>query len=98
MDRPGGRYLLGKVAKLFLRRICGEGVEIKFIDGLWTRQIGTYFFPDGLSFDYSYADFDSWKHQAEIYESSTKDHWLQHYTPQKGMSSSMSEPVTAKIR
>lgn len=84
MDRPGGRFLLGKVATLFLRRLCGTGVEIKFIDGLWTRQVGTYFFPDGLRFDYAYADFDSWKRQAEIYESDTRDYWLQHYSPQEG--------------
>lgn len=84
MDHPGGRFLLGKAATLFVRRICGKGVEFKFIDGLWTRQVGNYSFPDGLRFDYTYADFDSWKRQAETYESGARDYWLQHYSPQKG--------------
>jgi FkbM family methyltransferase len=84
LDRPGGRFLLGKIATGFLRKINGEGVEIAYVDGLWTRRVGSAFFPDGLRFDYTYADFDSWKRQAEIYASDTKEYWLQHYHPQEG--------------
>ena len=84
LDRPGGRFLLGKIATRFLRRRVRDGVEIAYLEGMWTRRVGPHFFPDGLRFDYTYADFDSWKRQAEIYESDTKDFWLQHYRPQEG--------------
>lgn len=75
---------MGKIASRFLRRISGPGVEIAFIDGLWTRRVGSDYFPDGSSFEYTYADFDSWKQQAEIYASNTSDYWLRHYRPREG--------------
>jgi FkbM family methyltransferase len=84
LDRPGGRFLLGKIATGFLRQMNGDGVEIAYIEGLWTRRVGSDFFPDGLRFDYTYADFGSWKRQMEICASDTKDFWLQHYCPQEG--------------
>lgn len=84
LDRPGGRLLLGKIATGFVRRAGGDGVEIKYVDGMWTRRAGRHFFPDSLRFDYTYADFDSWKRQAEIYASDTKEYWLQYYRPQEG--------------
>jgi FkbM family methyltransferase len=84
LDRPGGRFLLGKIATSFLRRIGGDGVEIAYVEGLWTRCAGSDFFPDGLGFDYKYADFDSWKRQMDVYAADTKEYWLQHYRPQEG--------------
>jgi FkbM family methyltransferase len=64
--------------------MTGPGVEIAYVNGLWTRQVGTNYFPDGLRFEYGYADFDAWKRQAEIYASDTSDYWFQHYRPQEG--------------
>jgi FkbM family methyltransferase len=84
LDRPGGRFLLGKVATSFLRRIIGDGVEIAYVEGMWTRRVGPYYFPDGFTFDYAYADFNSWKRQVEIHASDTEDYWLQYYRPQEG--------------
>ena len=84
LDRPGGRFLLGKFATGFLRRIGGDGVEILYVHGMWTRRVGNNFFPDGLRFDYVYPDFQVWRQQAETYASETRDYWLQHYKPQQG--------------
>jgi FkbM family methyltransferase len=84
LDRPGGRPLLGKITTQFVRRLAGDDIEIKYKDGLWTRRVGSDFFPDSLRFEYSYADFDSWKRQMERYAFDTKEYWLQHYRPKEG--------------
>jgi FkbM family methyltransferase len=84
LDRPGGRALLGKIVTWAVQRAGGEGIEIAYLDGLWTRRIGSHFLPDSLRFDYTYTDFGSWKRQAEQYAADTKEYWLQHYCPQEG--------------
>ncbi len=84
LDRPCGRHLLGKIATSFIRRAAGDDVEIAYVDGLWTHRVGSNFFPDGLRFDYTYADFNSWNGKMERYVSDTKDYWLKHYCPQEG--------------
>jgi FkbM family methyltransferase len=84
LDHPGGRFLLGKIATRFVKRLGGDGVEIAYVDGMWTRRVGGDFFPDGQRFEYTYADFESWKHQGEIYASDTREYWLQHYGPREG--------------
>lgn len=84
LDRPGGRFLLGRIATSVVQRGGGDGVEIAYMDGLWTRRFGSDFFPDSLSFDYTYANFTGWKHQMEQYAADTKEYWLQHYLPQEG--------------
>jgi FkbM family methyltransferase len=84
LDRPGGRLVLGKLATSYFRRVAGPGVEIAYMDGLWTRKIGTAFFPDGLKFEYAYVHFDAWKRQMEVNASYTRDFWLRHYKPREG--------------
>jgi FkbM family methyltransferase len=84
LDRPGGRFLLGKIATCIVQRGGGDGVEVAYTNGLWTRRVGSDFFPDSPAFDYTYACFDDWKHQMEQYAADTKEYWLQHYLPQKG--------------
>lgn len=84
LDRPGGRFLLGELATSFFRRIAGEGVEITYVEGMWTRRVGPHFFPDGPEFNYAYADFDRWNREAELYVSQTKDFWLYNYGPKEG--------------
>jgi len=76
--------LLGKIATRFLRRLGGAGVELVYVDGMWTRHVGPYFFPDGVRFEYDYADFDEWKRQAGKYLSGARDYWLTHYRPKEG--------------
>jgi FkbM family methyltransferase len=83
LDRPGGRFLLGRVATRFLRR-TGYQVEILYRDGLWTRHTGLHFFPDSPSFEYEYDDFSKWENQVEIQIERTRDFWLQHYNPENG--------------
>lgn len=84
LDRFGGRTLLGSIATLYFRRISGHDLEITHLNGLWTRRVGGYFFPDGPRFEYTYSDFSNWKNQAESYLSEAQDYWLRHYTPQAG--------------
>jgi FkbM family methyltransferase len=84
LDRPGGRFLLGRMATNFLRRASGEQFELAYLNGLWTRRIGSYFLPDSFRFEYTYADFGAWKRQVEQYIADTKEFWLRHYHPQAG--------------
>jgi FkbM family methyltransferase len=84
LDRPGGRFLLGRMATTRLRPFVCDDFEIAYIQGMWTRRVGCDFFPDGPRFDYTYTDFDKWKRQMEISVFDTKDFWLQHYRPQEG--------------
>jgi FkbM family methyltransferase len=84
LDRPGGRFLLGKIATRVMGGNQVRDVEIAYIDGLWTRRVGRHFFPDGRRFEYAYSDFGAWKGQMERYEADTREYWLQHYRPREG--------------
>ncbi len=84
LDRPGGRFLLGKVATYAIRSGGVHDVEIRYIEGLWTRRAGSQYFPDGVRFKYSYTDFTTWKTEANAYISQTEDFWFEHYHPRKG--------------
>jgi FkbM family methyltransferase len=84
LDRPGGRFLLGKIATHSVRRITGDDLEIMHLDGFWTRRAGPYFFPDSQSFDYAYDDFAGWKSKMGQYVSDATEYWLQHYRPAEG--------------
>jgi FkbM family methyltransferase len=84
LDRPGGRFFLGKIATFVVNRGGGDGIQISYMDGFWTRRIGSDFFPDSVRFDYEYADFERWKHQMEQYVADTEEYWLQHYRPKQG--------------
>lgn len=84
LDRPGGRFVLGKIATRSIRRCASDDVEILYKDGLWTRRTGRYFFPDGLKFEYTYVDFDNWKYGMDQYVADTKEYWLRHYCPEEG--------------
>ena len=84
LDRPGGRLLLGKLATGAIRRAGGDDVEIAYVDVLWTRRAGRYYFPDGLNFNYVCSDFNTWKRQMEQYAADTKEYWLRHYSPKEG--------------
>jgi FkbM family methyltransferase len=84
LDRPGGRFLLGKIATEFVRPLTGGDVEIRYVEGLWTRQIGPIFLPDSPKFGYGYADFSTWKHLPDRYAADTREYWMRHYSPQEG--------------
>ena len=84
LDRPGGRFLLGKIATMVIKRGGGNGILISHVNGLWTRRVGTDFFPDSEKFEYTHADFSVWGRQMGQYVADTKEYWLQHYVPQQG--------------
>ncbi len=85
LDRPGGRFLLGAMAtRRIRRRLAEQEIGVTYLDGLWTRRIGPHFIPDGLRFDYLYAEFSTWKQQVEQYAADTEEYWLRHYRPQRG--------------
>jgi FkbM family methyltransferase len=84
LDRPGGRFLLGKAATLYLQRHAGDQIEIVYRLGRWTRHVNSNFFPDSLSFDYSFQDFNLWKQQMARYTAETEEYWLYQYRPMVG--------------
>jgi FkbM family methyltransferase len=75
---------LGKIATRIVRWLGADRVEIAFKDGFWTRRVGRDFFPDSRSFEYTYADFQTWNRQMEQYVADAKEYWLQHYVPREG--------------
>ncbi len=84
LDHPGGRLLLGKLATRAIRRAGGGDVEIAYVDGLWTRRAGPYYFPDSSNFNYVFSDFNAWQQQMEQYTADTKEYWLRHFSPKEG--------------
>ena len=84
LDRPFGRYLLGRIATSFVRRKIGDDLKIEYVEGLWTHCVGSDFFPDSVTFDYAQHDFSVWEGQAKRYASDTKEYWLKYYQPQEG--------------
>jgi len=84
LDRPGCRYLLGKVATRSARRIAGDETAILYLNGMWTHRIGQRFFPDGQTFTYTSSAFHQWASQWESHISDTADFWLRHYSPREG--------------
>lgn len=84
LDRPGGRFALGKIASHFVRHLAVDDVEILYSHGLWTHRVGSHFFPDNQTFSYTYTEYNEWKRQRELYISQTKDFWLQLYEPREG--------------
>jgi FkbM family methyltransferase len=84
LDRPGGRGILGRLATSIIRRNSGEDLEVRYLNGLWTRRVGSHFLPDGRKFEYRYEDFSAWKGQFDRYLSDAEDYWFQHYHPNEG--------------
>ena len=84
LDRPGGRFLLGKIATRFARRATRMDVQILYVNGLWTHRVGNCFFPDGTRFNFTSPDFERWPGQRQRYVSEAEDFWLQYYRPKTG--------------
>jgi FkbM family methyltransferase len=82
LDRPGGRWLLGKTATAYARRFYHADVEVAHIGGLWTHRVEADFFPDGPTFES--VGLGRWNAQADEYASQTTDFWLKHYSPKEG--------------
>ncbi len=84
LDRPGGRFLLGKIATRFARSAMRGDVQILYANGLWTHRVGKYFLPDARRFNYETRNFARWTGEIERYVSEAEDFWLQHYHPREG--------------
>jgi len=83
LDRPGGRRLLGSVAtRIMLKGDLNN--EIKYMKGIWTRRMGSFYLPDGPKFEYKYEDPSLWTDQLSGYVDDTKEFWLRHYQPKEG--------------
>jgi FkbM family methyltransferase len=83
LDRPGGRFLLGKLAT----RLIANGnsdCEIKYLDGMWTRRVGSHYLVDDPRFRYGYQDSSHWIDQFNGYIATTNEFWLRHYRPKEG--------------
>src|SRR5262245_14704318 len=84
LDRPGGRFLLGRIATHFAQGIAASKLEVLYANGLWTHRVGSVFFPDSRQFDYKSRDFRKWEWRAEHCISDAEDFWLHGYAPQEG--------------
>jgi FkbM family methyltransferase len=84
LDRPGGRWVLAKMASPYLRKALRADLDVAHVNGLWTHRIGSTFFPDGRKFESVYSNLGLWKTQAQEYTSQTRDFWLKHYVPKQG--------------
>ena len=78
-DRPGGRFILGKLATQIARRKLNTDVEI-FYDKLWVHRLGSHYYPDGPIL----SDVLFREDRATTYINSTQDYWFYYYHPQKG--------------
>jgi FkbM family methyltransferase len=78
-DRPGCRFILGKLATQIARQKLGTDVEI-FHSELWVHRLGSHFYPDGLKL----SDIRFREDRAENYVSTAKDYWFYYFQPQKG--------------
>jgi FkbM family methyltransferase len=84
LDRPGGRWVLAKMASPYLRKALRAQLDVAHVNGLWTHRMGSTFFPDGRNFESVYSNLCLWKTQAQEYTSQTTDFWLKHYIPKEG--------------
>jgi FkbM family methyltransferase len=84
LDRPGGRGLLAAGATWYAKRLTGIDVRVLHREGLWTRRVGPYYFPDSSRFEYFADSFEKGIRQAEKYISDAKDYWFRFYQPRVG--------------
>ena len=83
-DRPGGRWLLGKIATPYVRKVLRSDLQIAHRNGLWTHRMGSIVFPDGPNFKAISSNFGQWRTQAEQYASDATEFWFKYYSPKHG--------------
>jgi FkbM family methyltransferase len=83
LDRPGGRWLLGRLATAQARRATGADVGVVFKEG-WIHRGGDKYFPDGRAFNYREPDFRGWAGEYERQKAAAKEYWFQTYKPKHG--------------
>lgn len=84
LDRPGGRFVLGKIATIACRHISRSDVKVAYIHGQWTARTGASLVRIGPRFCYKPEVFSKWEERAEQYASDARDYWLRFYEPKEG--------------
>jgi FkbM family methyltransferase len=84
LDRNGGRWLLGRLATWYARRMTGRDIKT-WHDDLWIRSLGSeVFVADKPTFEYYANDFTDFPELVRrIFEDAT-DFWFHVYKPQNG--------------
>jgi FkbM family methyltransferase len=83
LDRPGGRWLLGKLATAQARRATRADVAVLF-DECWIHRTEKRYFPDGRKFAYRQPDFEHWPGEYERRSAAAREYWFQVYAPKSG--------------
>jgi FkbM family methyltransferase len=83
LDRPGGRWLLGRIATGFARRVTGRDVSV-FYDEVWIVRSGTRFQAESDRFRYYAADMQRWEKALSRSDTDARDYWFHAYRPQPG--------------
>lgn len=84
LDRPGGRFVLGKIATIAGKHIARSDVKVAYIHGQWTTRIGANLILGGPRFYYAPEAFQKWEDRAAQYIFETRDFWLRFYEPREG--------------
>ena len=83
LDRPGGRWLLGRLATAQARKATGADVGVVFKNG-WVHRGDDKYFPDGKAFNYREPDFRRWPGEYERQKAAAREYWFQTYRPKVG--------------
>lgn len=84
LDRPGGRFVLGKLATIVGTHNARTDVTIAYVHDKWTARIGANLITIGPRFNYIPEAFEKWEERAQQYASDTRDYWLRFYEPKEG--------------
>lgn len=83
LDRPGGRFLLGKFATFFARRLGKRDLEI-FYDDIWIHRLLTEYYADSGSFNYYRWHFLNWPSRHRQWRDEARVRWFSRYQPKLG--------------
>jgi FkbM family methyltransferase len=83
LDRPGGRWLLARIATRFARRVTRRDLSILH-DGVWIVRSGSRFQGESHRFRYYAADMQRWERELSSYDTDAQDYWFHAYRPRTG--------------
>lgn len=84
LDRPGGRWLLARLATWHAERVGGGGVDV-FYDGVWMHRVaGLGAVVDKPRFGYYRDSGPSWRTKLEASIAASEDFWFYRYQPRIG--------------
>ena len=80
LDRPGGRWLLARMATTYFRRATGMDVSV-FFDEIWLRRSGSRFQGDGRRFEYYAEEIARMDERMAAQDREAEDYWFQTIRP-----------------